>query len=294
MDEKKIEKKNEIIPLEFQGEIEKFLPTAGTIVLSPAQEIILYEPIKDDDVEIRPDGLVYLPWMEYASRLRRAFGLSWVLIPQGLPKIQGEIIYWGFHLIIRGNFSGFAIGEQKYQASNATMSYGDACEGAKSNALMRLCKGLGIGLELWKPSFVRAWREKFAEQFPGIQPDGRPIKDKNGKQKMLWRKKGETVEEQTEEMINSSSSSLVSVSAPTTDKIEQQKQQANTIITKKLAAICGGDVEQMNSVLESMTEGLSAMPTLDNLLSFSVSELKIIFDKVLILFKEYEEGQKKG
>jgi hypothetical protein len=45
------------------------------------------------------------------------------------------------------------------------MTYGDAVEGAKSNALMRLCKGIGISLELWKPSFVRDWKNKYAESY---------------------------------------------------------------------------------------------------------------------------------
>jgi hypothetical protein len=113
-----------------------------------------------------------------------------------MPKFtrESDMIYWGFYLVIQGSFSGFAIGEQKYQPSNATMTYGDACEGAKSNALMRLCKGLGISLELWKPSFVKNWREKYAEQYPGKYPDGKPIKDKFGNQKMLWRKKGQEAE----------------------------------------------------------------------------------------------------
>lgn len=206
------EKKRELIPLEFQGEIEKFLPRAGTIQLTPAQENILYDVIKDEEVEIRPDGLIYLPWMEYASRLRRAFGLAWVMIPQGLPKIQDEMIFWGFHLIIQGNFAGFAIGEQKYQSQNAQMTYGDACEGAKSNALMRLCKGIGIGIELWRPSYVKTWKEKYGELYPGIWPDGKPIKDKNGKQKMLWRKKNENTEIDIEFNNNISSTKSISLS----------------------------------------------------------------------------------
>lgn len=183
--------KKEIIPLEFQDEIIKLVPSAGTITLTQKQEVILYEPVDEKDVEIRPDGLVYLPWMEYVSRLRKAFGMSWAIIPQGMPKYmkENEMIYWGFYLVIQGSFSGFAIGEQKYQPSNATMSYGDAVEGCKSNALMRLCKGLGISLELWKPSFVREWKEKYAESYPGVYPDGKQMKDRFGRPKMLWKKK---------------------------------------------------------------------------------------------------------
>jgi hypothetical protein len=49
---------------------------------------------------------------------------------------------------------------------------------------MRLCKGIGIGLELWKPPFIRAWKEKYAETYTG--------KDNFGNEKTLWRKKGES------------------------------------------------------------------------------------------------------
>jgi hypothetical protein len=198
---KKEEDNGKLIPLEFQEEVAKFVQCAGTIKLTNEQELILYDPVKEDDVEIRPDGLVYLPWMEYVSRLRKAFGLSWAIIPQGMPKFMkdSEMIYWGFYLVVEGKLSGFAIGEQRYQPTNATMTYGDACEGAKSNALMRLCKGLGISLELWKPSFVKAWKEKYAESYPGVWPDGKPMKDKFNNQKMLWRKKGKEPEIHVEE-----------------------------------------------------------------------------------------------
>ncbi len=162
--------------------VESLLTTAGTLELSDTQYDILYKPINEIDIEIRPDGLIYAPWMEYASRLRDAFGASWALVPNGMPKFSTNKIWWGFWLIIKGHLMGFAIGEQEYFPTSATMSYGDACEGAKSNALMRLCKGIGISLELWKPAFIREWKEEYAETY---------FNEK--KQKDLWKKKGEPI-----------------------------------------------------------------------------------------------------
>lgn len=189
---KNIEK--EIIPFTtLQQEMDKLIPYAGTIEIEEKQKHILFAPVKEEDIEIRPDGLVYLPWMEYVSRLRDAFGMAWSIIPRDMPKLQGNHIYWGFYLMIQGKLAGFAIGEQQYIPTNPTMTYGDAIEGAKSNALMRLCKGLGISLELWKPSFVRSWKEKYGESYPAIWPDGKPKLDKNGKQKTEWRKKGQII-----------------------------------------------------------------------------------------------------
>jgi hypothetical protein len=78
--------------------------------------------------------------------------------------MEGKLMLWGFWLVINGKPSGFAMGQQEYHANNPTMTYGDAIEGAKSNAGMRLCKDIGIGLELWKPNFTRAWKKKYAEK----------------------------------------------------------------------------------------------------------------------------------
>ena len=178
-----IERKDPQFPAEVknqssvQQEIEKLIPLAGTIELSPEQRKILFAPVNPEDVEIRPDGLVYLPWMEYVTRLRDAFGVSWTLLPKGPPVMKGDLLLWGFYLIIQGKPAGFAVGEQQYHPTNRTMTYGDALEGAKSNALMRLCKGLGISLELWKPSFIREWKAKYAEVY-----------EEKGKER--WRKKG--------------------------------------------------------------------------------------------------------
>lgn len=175
---------------DFELEIVKLIPTAGTIKLTEKQRKILYADVDEKAVEIRPDGLIYLPWMEYVTRLREAFEMRWAIIPRGQPKFGPEkkSIIWGFYLIIEGNLAGFAIGEQEYHADNPIMNWSDACEGAKSNALMRLCKGLGISLELWKPSFINKWKEKYAVTYWN-----------EDKEKYFWKKKGEKEEKPKEE-----------------------------------------------------------------------------------------------
>lgn len=146
---------------DIEIEMSRLVPGAGQIELTDAQKQALYAPIDEDTIEIRPDGLIYWPWQEYATKMREAFGLNWAMIPKGEPKLgpNRESILWGFYLIIQGKLAGYAIGEQAYKQNNATMNWSDACEGAKSNALMRLCKGIGIGLELWRPSFIRKWKK---------------------------------------------------------------------------------------------------------------------------------------
>ena len=86
------------------------------------------------------------------------------MIPQGNPIEKKGFIYWGFHLIIRGCYCGFAYGHNEYSGEKDFLTWGNAIEGAKSNALMRLCKELGIGHKLWDKKFIEAWMAKNAHQ----------------------------------------------------------------------------------------------------------------------------------
>jgi len=104
-----------------------------------------------------------------------------LIIPHGNPKAHGNYIIWPFWMVIQGKLVAYAIGEQEYQPTNRTMTWGDACEGAKSNALMRLCKNMGISLELWQPSFIRGWKSKYAEMYETKNRQGQVVK--------LWRRK---------------------------------------------------------------------------------------------------------
>jgi len=149
--------------------------------------------------------------MEYVTRLRNAFGMNWSIIPQGMPKLNENLIRWGFWLIVRGSLMGYAIGEQEYHPGNATMSYTDACEGAKSNALMRLCKGVGISLELWKPSFIREWKLKYAETYT------------DNKSKLRWRKKATPQVHITPQEQDTKVTASGSDSTPTPLEVEVKK-----------------------------------------------------------------------
>ena len=151
-------------PITIDDAMIQMARTAGTIDLPADKLDKLFAPVDPELVEIREDGIIYYPWMEYAKLMRDAFGLKWVMVPQGEPKREGNLILWGFYLVIDGVYMGYAVGEQTYYPNNRTMTWGDACEGAKSNALTRLAKSLGISLELWQPEFIRNWKDKYAVQ----------------------------------------------------------------------------------------------------------------------------------
>jgi len=150
---------------EFNPEISKLIPQAGTLELTQEQEDILYAEIEDEDIEIRPDGLIFLPWHWYEGRMRKAFGSKWTMIPAGQQMKEGNLIMQPWWLIIDGKPYGWAIGEQNYIENNPLMTYGSAIEAAKSNALMRLCKGMGIGTKLWNQTFIKTWKDKYAEKY---------------------------------------------------------------------------------------------------------------------------------
>ena len=61
-----------------------------------------------------------------------------------------QLITREYALYCQSRFVAQATGEHTFY-SKSNLSYGKACESAKSNALMRCCKDLGIASELWDP-----------------------------------------------------------------------------------------------------------------------------------------------
>ena len=165
---------------DFKESLGKLIHTAGTLKLKKEEKEALYKEILDEDILIKTDGTVYLPWTAYVARLNAAFGgTGWALVPQGDPYEKDKHVYSGFYLIIRGCYCGYAVGQVEYNPSaEQWKTWGDAMEAAKSNALMRLCKELGIGLKMWDKTFVQEWQAKNAYQvkggkwYKGPKPEG--------------------------------------------------------------------------------------------------------------------------
>src|SRR5712664_1731986 len=54
----------------------------GQMIISPEAEAVLNEPLPDDEVDIRPDGLIYASHEYVVRQLNRAFGrMGWTLVP---------------------------------------------------------------------------------------------------------------------------------------------------------------------------------------------------------------------
>ncbi|EFY89209.1 mitochondrial genome maintenance protein MGM101 [Metarhizium acridum CQMa 102] len=142
----------------------------------------LMAPLAIKDIEVKPDGVIYLPEIKYRRRLNEAFGpMGWGMIPKGDAVVGNSIVTREYALIVDGRFVSQAQGENAYFSPDQLPS---SVEGCKSNALMRCCKDLGIGSELWDPHFVRWFKKTHMEQ---AWVEHATTK----KRKTFWFKKGE-------------------------------------------------------------------------------------------------------
>ncbi|PPJ59915.1 hypothetical protein CBER1_08317 [Cercospora berteroae] len=129
---------------------------------TPEQAAILQEPLDFDDIEIKPDGIVYLPEIKYRRKLNRAFGPGgWGLAPRGETIVTAKVVTREYGLVCGGRLVSIARGEQQYFDPDGIPT---ATEGCKSNALMRCCKDLGIASELWDPRFIRKFMAEMARE----------------------------------------------------------------------------------------------------------------------------------
>ncbi|KAH8202029.1 hypothetical protein TruAng_003784 [Truncatella angustata] len=156
----------------------------GTATFGPEVAQVLQAPLEPDDIEVKPDGILYLPEIKYRRVLNAAFGPGgWGLAPRGDLQVQDRLVFRDYALIAHGRFIGQARGEMQYFSEDGIST---AAEGCKSNALMRCCKDLGIASELWDPRFIRKFMKSHAQQ---IWVEHAATK----KKKQIWLRKDDEV-----------------------------------------------------------------------------------------------------
>ncbi|KAI1090480.1 Mgm101p-domain-containing protein [Rostrohypoxylon terebratum] len=134
----------------------------GTSSFGPETAQILQAPLDPEDIEVKPDGIIYLPEIKYRRILNAAFGPGgWGLAPRGQLMVHEKLVTREYALVVHGRFVAQARGEQQYFTEEGVST---AAEGCKSNALMRCCKDLGIASELWDPRFIRKFMKEHAVQ----------------------------------------------------------------------------------------------------------------------------------
>ncbi|WEW59800.1 hypothetical protein PRK78_005280 [Emydomyces testavorans] len=123
---------------------------------------ILLRPLDSGDVEIKPDGIVYLPEIKYRRILNRAFGPGgWGLVPRSESIVTAKTVTREYALVAHGRLVSIARGEQDYFNPDGIPT---ATEGCKSNAMMRCCKDLGVASELWDPRWIRKFKSQYAKE----------------------------------------------------------------------------------------------------------------------------------
>ncbi|MCJ1379823.1 hypothetical protein MMC17_002926 [Xylographa soralifera] len=123
---------------------------------------ILLQAIPADDVEVKPDGILYLPEIKYRRLLNKAFGPgAWGLAPRGETIVTAKAVTREYALVVLGRLVSVARGEQDYFSPEGIPT---AAEGCKSNALMRCCKDLGVASELWDPVYIRKFMAQHVKE----------------------------------------------------------------------------------------------------------------------------------
>jgi hypothetical protein len=128
---------------------------------------VFSDPVDENIVEIRPDGIIYYPGVFFRVKLNKVFGPgNWGLVNNGEPQIDkaSNKVFYSARLVVYSSLGerviSHSIGEHTYYANNPMTSYATATESAKTDCLTRCCKDLGIASELWDPNFVREWISK--------------------------------------------------------------------------------------------------------------------------------------
>jgi hypothetical protein len=135
---------------------------AAASPFSPEAAAVLAAPVNDLEVEIREDGIVYLPGVAYRRILTRAFGAgAWAILPRGPARTMGDLVVYHGALVILGRFVSEAMGECQTRFG---MSYASSLEGARTDCLTRCCKDLGVATELWDPAWRASWQAKYADK----------------------------------------------------------------------------------------------------------------------------------
>lgn len=166
---------------------------AATLKLTPEESAALQADFPDSAFLPGAAGKEHLIYIEHAhlrDRFNQVFGLGqWAIVPRnrwaeefqtgkGTP---GSRVYVEAMLIVRGCFVAEAVGAMEYYPKNESQNYGDAVEGAKTAALRRCAKELGVGLQAWKKEWCEGWwaRKRGGRDFSKKPPSSTTPPPKN-------------------------------------------------------------------------------------------------------------------
>mmetsp|Transcript_7981 Transcript_7981/g.11856 ORF Transcript_7981/g.11856 Transcript_7981/m.11856 type:complete len:344 (-) Transcript_7981:54-1085(-) len=163
-------------------------------------------------IEIRPEGFLFLPSTSYRTFLNTIFGPgAWVVVPIGDCVEAYDHVSQQYALFIHGKMVSSAWGDQSIRDNNR-MGLGTALESAKSHALVRCCKDIGIASELWNSEFVEQWKEDYAVEVWCEHAV-------NKRKKKLWRRQSAAPFSYPYRETNASGQDTSSSAAPSTSSV---------------------------------------------------------------------------
>lgn len=169
----------------------RLLRQVGTVRLTARQKAILRAPVSDDVVDVKPTGEVYVGHVHYRRRLGEAFS-GWGLVPLEKPQFSQEgraIVYREYLLVVNGQAATSPVfGEAEYHPKNKRLTLGDALESARSNAITRSGKDLGMFSEIWDRSWATVWRAKHCVCVWLERDRGRGGDDDEQSNRPVWRR----------------------------------------------------------------------------------------------------------
>lgn len=112
-----------------------------------------------DDVEVKPDGICYMPGVWYRRQLTKAFGAGgWALKPNAPVRTMEGSVLWSGSLYALGRWVGEAVGG----CDSSYMAMADRIQSAKTDCLSKICgHGLAMASELWDKTWREAWMEAY-------------------------------------------------------------------------------------------------------------------------------------
>lgn len=138
-------------------------------------EILHREP-QDDELDMKPDGAVFMSHVYIRRRLSAAFGImGWGMRPltrewveerpdEDDDKRRVPILYQWWALYVNGSFVSHACGAQQADSDNKNANFADWVDGAKSNALLKCIKDLNVASHCWDRRWADAWRHRMGVQ----------------------------------------------------------------------------------------------------------------------------------
>ena len=77
----------------------------GSVSFSNEQADTLLAPVNSGDVEVKPDGILYLPEIKYRRILNKAFGPGgWGLAPRGESIVTSKLVTREYGMVVQGRY----------------------------------------------------------------------------------------------------------------------------------------------------------------------------------------------